>query len=886
MITLEKVVLEFVTDEKGFNQGLSSVLSNLGKAKRSAVDASGGVGVFEKSWMRMASAVGAGNLLSRAATGLFDFGLAAVESAGSIVDLSDATGLSIEAVQVYGAVARQTGGDINTYANAIFKLGVNLSKGGAEVEGALKRLGLNYAELRKMKPEEQFEAIAEKLKAVSNEGDRNRDGVALLGRTWQDVAPGVKAGIEDIRSTTFTASEANVRAVDDMTDAWDRFLENAKNKTTSFLGTVVTALQNRPDLWSQVFNPAMFSAGLASVIGAGGGSVSTKPPKDGSGKPGRNAADDARDAAHAKRMADEAERYTKAIAELADELSGNKAADEMSKLADAIVTANQAGGVMASKIPKLVEQIKAWKEEGLLLQPILQDILDEDTRNATRAAVEYQAILEDVLDVARGLEAVGPEIGYFFGGHGAPSFGREVPQIDLGFDDDAAEAEDNLGGYVRLLSDATNMMDRLARSSDAGWTDMAQMILGVSGTLANYITLINRATNDEERRAARTQFSMDAISGALSMVTDAINEQADAAEQIMRFAQSTEEAFAELGYTMQEVYALQAGLPFDDPRVALYQQLNPAIIERVLDEARARSRVVTDGINDLSAAFQRFGGVAPASMRPAILSMLDLHHFTAEQREMLEGLVEEAPWETYAEAADRYGMSIDSLGGRFNQLRLNDVFDQLFVDWTMFTDIGADMDQVFGHMSGQVNEALQRAHRLGLAVPEYMRPMLEAMLEAGQLIDENGQVLSDLSGFKFEASIQSSLEITNNILQRILDTLTGQGKKPGDIAGSAGDRSGAANAFGVGADKLVESARAFAATADQRTHRFDATPAPSTASVPAIVQYSGNVSLNIAGRRVADVLIDDLLKVFEQNDGQGRPVGPTSRLNVALGRAA
>lgn len=879
-MTLEKVVLEFGTDQKGLNQGLNAVLASLGKAKRGAVDASGGVGAFEKSWTRMASAVGAGALLERAATGLISMGKAAIDSAGNIVDLSDSTGLSIEAVQVYGAVAKQTGGDLNTYADAIFKLGINLAKGGTEVEGAVKRLGLNYADLRKMKPEEQFEVIAEKLKNVRNEGDRNRDGVALLGKAWKDVAPGIVAGIEDIKKATTISSDATVRAVDAATDAFDQFITNAEAKTRSLLGSIILIAKALPD-WN-----ILSGMQVGSGWGARGmGKPYYSPPKAGENKPGRTTADDARDETHAKRMADEAERYTKAIAELADELSGMKSAEDMSKLADAIVVANRAGGVMAAKIPKIIEQIKGWKEEGLRLQPILQDILDEDTRNAAQAAAEYSAFLEDVLDTARRLEEIEPPV-WFTLGQNARSFGKEVPKIDLGFDPDAEEIErrkEKLQGYADLWGAVNSIVAQFGTQGSVAWGLVTAATNAGARALEQYIQKQETAATVSAAGASLATAGFAVMIQAIQQMIAADKRFAEMARQFDRRAADLGEQY---GYTAEQIVALLHASEVWENRFASGMQSGLEVLEAFASELAERSRLIDDNLSDMADALERFGGSVPLALRPMVEQLLAMNGLTREQRDMLEGMAQDAPWETYAEAADRYGISLDALGGKFNQLHLNDVFDQLFVDWTMFEDIGADMADVFAHMSGQVNEALQRARRLGLAVPEYMRPMLQAMLEAGQLIDENGQVLSDLSGFKFEASIQSSLEITNDILQRILDALTGQGKKPADIAGAAGDRTGSANAFGPGADALAGQARQMALVADQRVHRAALEPAPSTASVPAVVQYSGNVSVHVAGRRVVDVLMDDLLKAFEQNDGQGRPVGPTSRLNAALGKAA
>lgn len=181
--------------------------------------------------------------LTAGVAGLVSFGKSAADSAGQIVDLSAKTGLSIGAVQLYGAVAKQTGGDLETFANSIFKLGINLAKGGKEIDAALKQLGVSAAEIRAASPEQQFEIMAEKLRAVTNEGERNRLGVLLFGKTWKDIAPGVVQGIKEIKDATVIASDAAVKAVDAATDAWDRFLENSKNKTIQFLGGVVLAVE-------------------------------------------------------------------------------------------------------------------------------------------------------------------------------------------------------------------------------------------------------------------------------------------------------------------------------------------------------------------------------------------------------------------------------------------------------------------------------------------------------------------------------------------------------------------------------------------------------------------------------------------------------------------
>jgi hypothetical protein len=53
-----------------------------------------------------------------------------------------------------------------------------------------------------------------------------------------------------------------------------------------------------------------------------------------------------------------------------------------------------------------------------------------------------------------------------------------------------------------------------------------------------------------------------------------------------------------------------------------------------------------------------------------------------------------------------------------------------------------------------------------------MKPMLEAFAQAGVLTDEFGNALTDLSGFRFDDSIQSTLDGIRDVLLEIKDLLS------------------------------------------------------------------------------------------------------------------
>jgi hypothetical protein len=223
---------------------------------------------------------------------------------------------------------------------------------------------------------------------------------------------------------------------------------------------------------------------------------------------------------------------------------------------------------------------------------------------------------------------------------------------------------------------------------------------------------------------------------------------------------------------------------------------------------------VTDGIADLTRALDRFGGAAPKALQPYIDKLLSSTKLTAEMRLQLEALSGVPSLDALRDAAQRYGRTLDQLGPKLAQLDLSNTFDQLFSDFTMLGDAGADTNELYKAMAESVNAALERARKMGLSVPEFMRPMLEGMLKMGLLTDEFGNKLETLNGFDFSASIESSLDRIADILERIEKSLSNPilpemlGRSRGDLpeVGTAGPRRPAgdpASAAGAAAAPIV-----------------------------------------------------------------------------------
>jgi hypothetical protein len=275
-------------------------------------------------------------------------------------------------------------------------------------------------------------------------------------------------------------------------------------------------------------------------------------------------------------------------------------------------------------------------------------------------------------------------------------------------------------------------------------------------------------------------------------------------------------------------------------------------------------------------------------MRGYINELLKSTKLTEEHRKLLKGLAEEPTWEKIQEAAERYGLSTDALGVKFNQLKSNSVFDQLFSDWTLFTDISADVGATFDAMSAKVSEAFNRARKFGLAVPEYMRPMLEAMAKAGKLTDEAGNAITDLSNIQFSASIESSLDKIAKILQKIADLLAGVNPAIANL-GEGDQRTHRPPRYAETEEipsfenrpmeQVVKSGLAM-------LHPGDVVGVPSSGGRPVtiILQAWDGTSTDAWLRRGGDRQITEaVIRALERNDSAGAPVSFVNRLQTVVG---
>jgi hypothetical protein len=154
------------------DEGLKSAISSAEKGVATLSKAFGTLGIA-------AAALGGAKMAFDAFKGLADY-------AGGISDIAAQTGMSAEATMVWGQALKNAGLDAGALGGLVNKLqralaGVN--EEGEPTNKAFERLGLNMANLRAMKPEQQMETVAAAIAAIPDPAERAAAAMELFGKS-------------------------------------------------------------------------------------------------------------------------------------------------------------------------------------------------------------------------------------------------------------------------------------------------------------------------------------------------------------------------------------------------------------------------------------------------------------------------------------------------------------------------------------------------------------------------------------------------------------------------------------------------------------------------------------------------------------------------------
>jgi len=210
----------------GSLSGVTSGIAALGPAGAAAAV---GVVAVSAGFVAIAgAAVAAGAAIYSATTRAADLG-------DEFFTLSNKTGIAVEALSELKFVGQQADVPLEAITGSIFKLGQNLSEGGAKAKKGLDAIGLGFNDLRKLSPDKAFELVIKGLHDIPDAGRRAAAGIALFGKGFKEISQLTQ---EDMGALIEQANKLGLVMSSEFAVAGDRF-----NDAVGAIGAQIDAVQ-------------------------------------------------------------------------------------------------------------------------------------------------------------------------------------------------------------------------------------------------------------------------------------------------------------------------------------------------------------------------------------------------------------------------------------------------------------------------------------------------------------------------------------------------------------------------------------------------------------------------------------------------------------------
>lgn len=181
------------------------------------------------------------------------------------------------------------------------------------------------------------------------------------------------------------------------------------------------------------------------------------------------------------------------------------------------------------------------------------------------------------------------------------------------------------------------------------------------------------------------------------------------------------------------------------------------------------------GLQDLTAQAATTGQLLPEHLEPYLETLREAGKLTKEDQDLLMGMAAEADvdFDGMKAAAEKYGIALSSLGPAFNEARMGRAARALAKDWDVLIKGGADVSAVIDGMGDEVQNLVTDALRAGQKIPHNLQPIIEKMIEAGKLTDEEGNKLTGLGQLDFATPIEARFSKLIDKISELIDKLAG-----------------------------------------------------------------------------------------------------------------
>lgn len=718
---------------KELDKSLKTTEQDLQKATR----AQGG---FTDQIVRFASGVAIGAAIK-----------ATIAYADQINDLAAKAQISTTAMQKLAGAAEDNGSSIAAVTNGMAELQRRLQSADGGTIQALHRLNLNFETVKRLQPDQAFLAVAG---AMERSNQKNRDANELFGRLGRELLPILNAEFVKATDNQLAMSEAAVKAGGTTNDIWNKVWRDMKTIGGEALGGMAAQLN---DIYGVLSKALPFAQELARVFGRDFMRVGLTGGLYSMVRTGINPW------AFADTMTSQA-LGTLPSAPGAPSLVNGVGVSDFSDPSSAAVKI---------AIDQLTEQARKTTRR----QRDLENASDEAAQALWRQAQMARQIANNTgwLSQFPGGQWQLPTGGWNGGGGYLYTVGNLPPTGGASrfyAPGMSAPMFDPRTG-ASLLGPSANPLNPWGTPSGAGFS-WGQAGRSIFGTVAPYLT---------GAIGGRNANMGGQIGGALGGVG------AGLAASAMGLAGG---ALTALGTTMSfalPVVGPIVGMFLGNMIGKLFGPSRGAILGREADARLSQTReglLKQYGSVDAIRALGPYGSaLADAwqsknvqgeswfnALNKGLQEQLDLQSQIKSVEEQRKALAESLvpTWEQLTQAASRYGFDLTELGTQVQQLGSTETFKVILEDLDLFGRATDDVGAYLSRMSGQISVAVQQALRFGTEVTVSMRPYIEELARTGQLLDENGEAITDLSALRWGPAVQTQADLVREAIEKLNET--------------------------------------------------------------------------------------------------------------------
>lgn len=697
---------------------------------------------------------------------------------GQISDLSAKTGIGTEALQKLKFAAEQNGGSLEQVTGAIMKLGANLAGGNESAVGALKALGLSFDTIRGMEPDKAFTTLADAIAKVPDPMAQSKLAMDLFGKSGAELLPMMKGNLSETAAEAqrlgIIMSEDAVAAGDEFGDSMSTLALVGKSLIAQVLEPIVPVLttvakwlgerlpvavkfvtdtlsigfarawidarilfhefilgiaegvNKIPLLGEKIGFSAQTIAGLRSNVDTAKASLEIFTQQTITAGASHDKA--ARSVATLNLDYAENERAAKRAAAANNELDPT-----IKRLTDSFVKQIEAHtrARTSLSLPAVHEGFRLQRVELEKLEPVQTRTL-EATADAQEAARKWA--LENGATLAPSIRRVSTELAD--ASAATVSFASSMREGLLGVlasvPQTLIQAFQGGGNWMGAIKSIGSKIGATLGGNIGAFFGgpLGQMIGNALGSLVGPLigkigSLFTSKNTAEVRR----------YNEEISKVRDTLLAQYGTLDQLEAKANA-------VGLSFRENWGHQGreGLKSFNILAEEFRRLWDGL-ENDLRDSRAELDQLLDRGSRLGYEFDQSGNLVRVN------------------------------FEKMREAAQRYGVDLGSLGPAFQNQRIHTSALEIINDFELLTRGGASVGGVLSGMKDEISALVRDSIKFGTEIPSNMQPWIKELLRTGQLTDENGNALTDLTGIKFGGPVATEFEKISTKINELIEAI-------------------------------------------------------------------------------------------------------------------